>query len=57
MKFAIGVLLGIALCAVFPELPKRTQGWINELAHTAAEATDPTLVQSAEDALTDWRAQ
>jgi len=57
MRFLAGMILGILLCGVFPELPRTTQSWINELAQTLADSTDPTLVQSAEDALTNWREQ
>ena len=57
MRFVLGVVLGVALCSVFPQLPQATQRVINDLAHTAAEATEATAWESAEEALTDWRSQ
>lgn len=57
MRFLLGVALGVAVCAVFPQLPQATQRVINDLAHTAAEATDPSVWESTEQALTDWRSQ
>lgn len=57
MRFLAGIVLGIVLCGVFPELPRATQAWINDLARTVADSTDPTLIESAEEALTNWRAQ
>ena len=55
MRFLIGLALGIVLCGVFPDVPRATQSWINELAHTAAEATEPSLPETVGEALTDWR--
>jgi len=57
MKMLAGVALGILLCAVFPDLPYSVKDWINELAQTVADATDPTFTERAEEALTDWRNQ
>ena len=57
MRLLIGTALGIALCAVFPELPTTVQSWINTAASEVAVATDPSTLERAESALTDWRNQ
>jgi hypothetical protein len=57
MRFIAGVILGILVCGVFPELPRATQALVNDLAHTAAEATEPSLPETVGEALTDWRNQ
>ena len=57
MKLLAGVAIGVALCAVFPELPYSVKDWINQAAQSVANATDPTFTERAEEALTDWRNQ
>ena len=55
MRILIGVALGIGLCAVFPELPRTAQSWINTAADTVADQTAPSLPESTARALDEWR--
>ena len=57
MRLLLGVVLGIFLCGLFPDIPRDTQSWINQIADAVADRTDPTLTQRAEDALTNWRTE
>ena len=57
MRILIGVALGIGLCAVFPELPRTAQSWINTAADTVADQTAPSLPESTARALDEWRSQ
>jgi len=55
MRILIGMALGILVCAVAPSVPQELKAWINYTAGEIAVATDPSTLERAESALTDWR--
>jgi len=57
VRYLIGIVIGVLLCAVYPNLPRTAQLKINEAAHMLSQATEPTVIDSVDEALTNWRRQ
>lgn len=55
MKLLLGVVLGVGLCAVWPELPRAVSLQVHDLAQSLADHTKPGVVEQGVEAWTDWR--